>query len=101
LIFTTFSVLEDVKKESQKESDPPVSELASESASESVSESVSESASEVASESPPAPLPEIPAHAQYLLIGAGTASHSAYQAIKAKDPKAKVNLSPNTDHIIK
>ncbi|XP_064636445.1 apoptosis-inducing factor 1, mitochondrial-like isoform X1 [Lineus longissimus] len=35
-------------------------------------------------------LPEIPGHAQYLLIGAGTASFAAYRAIKGKDAKAKI-----------
>ncbi|XP_041453853.1 apoptosis-inducing factor 1, mitochondrial-like isoform X1 [Lytechinus variegatus] len=38
----------------------------------------------------PAPLPEIPEHATYLLIGAGTASFAALRAIRANDPKAKV-----------
>jgi len=36
--------------------------------------------------------PEIPSHVPYLLIGAGTASFSAYRAIRARDPKAKVLL---------
>jgi len=35
---------------------------------------------------------EIPTHVPYLLIGAGTASFSAYRAIRARDPKAKVLL---------
>jgi programmed cell death 8 (apoptosis-inducing factor) len=32
----------------------------------------------------------IPEHVTYLLVGAGTASFSAYRAIKAMDPKAKI-----------
>lgn len=36
------------------------------------------------------PLPAIPDHAQYLLIGAGTASFAAFRAIRANDPTAKV-----------
>ncbi|XP_030836587.1 apoptosis-inducing factor 1, mitochondrial [Strongylocentrotus purpuratus] len=39
---------------------------------------------------PPVVLPEIPEHATYLLIGAGTASFAALRAIRANDPKAKV-----------
>lgn len=35
-------------------------------------------------------LPEIPSHAQYLIVGGGTAAMSAFKAIRAKDPKAKV-----------
>lgn len=30
---------------------------------------------------------------KYLIVGAGTSSVSAYRAIKARDPKAKVNES--------
>lgn len=30
---------------------------------------------------------------KYLIVGAGTSSVSAYRAIKARDPKAKVNGS--------
>ncbi|KAF0292040.1 Apoptosis-inducing factor 1, mitochondrial [Amphibalanus amphitrite] len=37
-----------------------------------------------------APLPEVPAHVPYLLVGGGTASFAAFRAIKAKDAKAKV-----------
>lgn len=33
---------------------------------------------------------DIPNHAQYLLIGAGTAAFGAFRAIKSRDPKAKV-----------
>ena len=40
---------------------------------------------------PPVVLPEIPEHATYLLIGAGTASFAALRAIRANDPKAKVS----------
>jgi apoptosis-inducing factor 1 len=35
-------------------------------------------------------LPEIPSHAQYLIVGGGTAAMSAFKAIRAKDPAAKV-----------
>ncbi|XP_039264557.2 apoptosis-inducing factor 1, mitochondrial-like [Styela clava] len=35
-------------------------------------------------------LPEIPESTQYLLIGGGTASHSAMRAIKKRDPTAKI-----------
>ncbi|KAJ8028223.1 Apoptosis-inducing factor 1, mitochondrial [Holothuria leucospilota] len=38
----------------------------------------------------PVKVPEIPEHAPYLLIGAGTASFAAFRAIRANDPKAKV-----------
>jgi programmed cell death 8 (apoptosis-inducing factor) len=38
------------------------------------------------------PLPAIPHHVPYLLIGAGTASFAAYRAIRAREPKAKVLL---------
>ncbi|XP_067662972.1 apoptosis-inducing factor 1, mitochondrial-like isoform X2 [Haliotis asinina] len=37
-------------------------------------------------------VPDIPSHAQYLLIGAGTASFGAFRAIKSRDPKAQVLL---------
>lgn len=36
-------------------------------------------------------LPEIPSHAQYLIVGGGTAAMSAFKAIRARDPKAKVD----------
>lgn len=35
-------------------------------------------------------LPEIPSHAQYLIVGGGTAALSAFKAIRANDPTAKV-----------
>ncbi|XP_033743429.1 apoptosis-inducing factor 1, mitochondrial-like [Pecten maximus] len=41
-------------------------------------------------QAPPPPPPFLPDHAQYLIIGAGTAAFTAYQEIKARDPKAKV-----------
>lgn len=41
------------------------------------------------SEAPP-PLPEIPEHATYVLVGAGTASFAAYRAIRKADKSAKV-----------
>lgn len=40
---------------------------------------------------PPEPiLPDIPEYAQYLLVGAGSATFAAFRAIKARDPKAKI-----------
>ena len=38
-------------------------------------------------------VPNFPDHCQYLLIGAGLASLSAFKAIKTQDPKAKVIFS--------
>ncbi len=38
-------------------------------------------------------LPEIPSHAQYLIIGGGTSAMSAFKAIRASDPTAKVSLN--------
>ena len=38
----------------------------------------------------PPPLPEIPEHATYILVGAGTASFAAYRAIRKNDNNAKV-----------
>jgi len=35
-------------------------------------------------------LPDIPSHAQYLIVGGGTAAMSAFKAIRASDPGAKV-----------
>ena len=35
-------------------------------------------------------LPEIPSHAQYLIIGGGTSAMSAFKAIRASDPTARV-----------
>jgi len=35
-------------------------------------------------------LPEIPNHAQYLIIGGGTAAMAAFKAIRANDENAKV-----------
>jgi len=34
--------------------------------------------------------PELPKHAPYLVIGAGTAAYAAYRAIRAADATAKV-----------
>jgi len=36
-------------------------------------------------------LPEIPNFAQYLIVGGGTAAMSAFKAIRARDPTARVN----------
>lgn len=38
-------------------------------------------------------LPEIPSHAQYLIVGGGTAAMSAFKAIRANDPTARVILN--------
>lgn len=38
----------------------------------------------------PPPLPEVPEHATYILVGAGTASFAAYRAIRKADKTAKV-----------
>ncbi|CAF0858276.1 unnamed protein product [Brachionus calyciflorus] len=35
-------------------------------------------------------LPEVPSHAQYLIVGGGTAAMAAFKAIRAKDPSARV-----------
>ncbi|XP_036381509.1 apoptosis-inducing factor 1, mitochondrial isoform X3 [Megalops cyprinoides] len=66
---------------------------------------IMESAPAESTEQPPAPaaesapaveapapvsLPEIPAHAPYLLIGGGTASFAAARSIRARDPGARV-----------
>ena len=37
-------------------------------------------------------VPGLPSKVNYLLVGAGTAAFSAFRAIKAADPKAKVLL---------
>ncbi|KAK3731899.1 hypothetical protein RRG08_043233 [Elysia crispata] len=44
-------------------------------------------------------LPNIPSHAQYLLVGAGTAAFGAYRAIKARDPKAKILIIGEEDAV--
>ncbi|CAB1352766.1 unnamed protein product [Coregonus sp. 'balchen'] len=52
-----------------------------------------ESAAEPATVAPaevPAPTPEFPSHAPYLLIGGGTASFAAARSIRARDPGARV-----------
>ena len=38
----------------------------------------------------PPPLPEVPEHVTYILVGAGTASFAAYRAIRKADKSAKV-----------
>jgi len=40
----------------------------------------------------PPPLPEVPEHATYILVGAGTASFAAYRAIRKADSNAKVHV---------
>lgn len=35
---------------------------------------------------------ELPKHAPYLVVGAGTAAYAAYRAIRAADPTAQVCL---------
>ncbi|BFZ14787.1 hypothetical protein BsWGS_17826 [Bradybaena similaris] len=42
---------------------------------------------------------EIPNHAQYLLIGAGTAAFGAFRAIKSRDPKAKILIIGEEDSV--
>lgn len=46
---------------------------------------------------PEVPLPEIPESTQYLLIGGGTASHSAMRAIRKRDPTAKILIITDED----
>lgn len=41
-------------------------------------------------------LPEVPAHAPYLLIGGGTASFAAARSIRARDPGARVSKTSST-----
>ncbi|KAL5011777.1 hypothetical protein ScPMuIL_010328 [Solemya velum] len=43
--------------------------------------------------------PEIPGHAQYLLIGGGTASFGAFRAIKGRDAKAKILIVAEEDSL--
>jgi hypothetical protein len=43
-------------------------------------------------------LPEIPSHAQYLIIGGGTSAMSAFKAIRASDPTARVSFAENKNH---
>lgn len=38
----------------------------------------------------PPPLPDVPEHVTYILVGAGTASFAAYRAIRKADKSAKV-----------
>lgn len=40
-----------------------------------------------------------PEHAQYLIIGAGTAAHSAFEVIKGRDPQAKVWVIGKENHV--
>lgn len=46
----------------------------------------------------PASSADLPKHVPYLLIGGGTASFSAFRAIKSHDPKAKVLVISNEYH---
>lgn len=46
-------------------------------------------------EDAPPLLPEVPEHATYILVGAGTASFAAYRAIRKNDNNAKV-MQDNT-----
>jgi len=43
----------------------------------------------------PPPLPELPEHVTYILVGAGTASFAAYRAIRKADNSAKVQYLIN------
>ncbi|KAK3599985.1 hypothetical protein CHS0354_012638 [Potamilus streckersoni] len=45
------------------------------------------------------PESDIPVHAPYLLIGGGTASFYAFKAIKANDPRAKVLVISEENHL--
>ncbi|KAL3880199.1 hypothetical protein ACJMK2_032461 [Sinanodonta woodiana] len=45
------------------------------------------------------PESDIPIHAPYLLIGGGTASFYAFRAIKANDPRAKVLVISEENHL--
>lgn len=54
--------------------------------------------SAVASEDVPPSLPEIPEHATYILVGAGTASFAAYRAIRKNDTNAKVLIIGEEDY---
>nr|ATZ76822.1 apoptosis inducing factor [Sinohyriopsis schlegelii] len=47
----------------------------------------------------PPPESDIPIHAPYLLIGGGTASFYAFKAIKANDPRAKVLVISEENHL--
>uniref|UniRef100_A0A8D0CLZ1 Apoptosis-inducing factor 1, mitochondrial n=1 Tax=Scleropages formosus TaxID=113540 RepID=A0A8D0CLZ1_SCLFO len=51
---------------------------------------VTQQTESTAMEAPVDALPEIPAHAPYLLIGGGTASFAAARSIRARDPGARV-----------
>ncbi|KPP79952.1 apoptosis-inducing factor 1, mitochondrial-like [Scleropages formosus] len=66
----------------------PVAEVTTTVSAEPMSTSAAESAA--AMEAPVDALPEIPAHAPYLLIGGGTASFAAARSIRARDPGARV-----------
>ncbi|KAG7484213.1 hypothetical protein MATL_G00046930 [Megalops atlanticus] len=112
------AVVEPIQEESPVEPPAPESEPAavadsvpaeqtepSDSPVQSEPVPVMESAPAESTEQPPAPaaesapaveapapvsLPEIPAHAPYLLIGGGTASFAAARSIRARDPGARV-----------
>ncbi|KAL9971677.1 hypothetical protein ACROYT_G017875 [Oculina patagonica] len=49
-------------------------------------------------EDAPPPLPEVPEHATYILVGAGTASFAAYRAIRKADKTAKVLIIGEEDY---
>lgn len=70
---------EAVPSESTKEESPAVKEQKEETSQEITSQ-----------QDAPPPLPEIPEHATYILVGAGTASFAAYRAIRKADKSAKV-----------
>ncbi|XP_018602153.1 apoptosis-inducing factor 1, mitochondrial isoform X3 [Scleropages formosus] len=82
----TESTAESVQETSEEH--VPVAEVTTTVSAEPMSTSAAESAA--AMEAPVDALPEIPAHAPYLLIGGGTASFAAARSIRARDPGARV-----------
>ncbi|XP_068702533.1 apoptosis-inducing factor 1, mitochondrial-like isoform X1 [Montipora foliosa] len=65
---------------------------------ENESESEATKVSNTAEVDVPPPLPEIPEHATYILVGAGTASFAAYRAIRKNDNNAKVLIIGDEDY---
>ncbi|XP_053532955.1 apoptosis-inducing factor 1, mitochondrial isoform X2 [Ictalurus punctatus] len=88
------ATLEAPVTEASVDEEPPAPVVESEPVPEVAAESVPETPPVTQSESEPATavpaLPEVPAHAPYLLIGGGTASFAAARSIRARDPGARV-----------
>ena len=80
------------KEVEEKEAEPAVEEVVEGESFEIIQiETVAEPQKEVASsQDEESFLPEIPSHAQYLIVGGGTAAMSAFKAIRASDPSARV-----------